>query len=346
MKVKATVTYSNTFVVACVLSLGSTLLPTAVMAQQEQPPSTPPPAARVPAPKGPLGFDIFGGASVSWPAANDSFKALELNEFPLEYGGGVRVTNLWRYLFAQVAVNRWSDSGERAFVDSEGNAFPLGIPLDVDATYIDASIGWKWPTLRRDGSIAAWTYAGGGAGMTMYSESSPFAEAGDDLDESKISYNFVAGGEFPISKSLAVVVEGRYRYVPGLLGEDGVSEALGEETFGGFGVGAGIRIGFGGGPMPVKRRPTDDTPAAPTAPPTFGTVTGPATAGTAAVILKEAPVFLLPDPKRTPLRVLSPGTAVRIIDENKEWYRVQFADPQFGARMGWVERKFVQIGKS
>ena len=60
----------------------------------------------------------------------------------------------------------------------------------------------------------------------------------------------------------------------------------------------------------------------------------------------EAPVFLLPDRTRTPLRVLTPGTSLRIVDENKEWYRVQFSDPQFGPRIGWIERKFVQIGKS
>jgi hypothetical protein len=96
----------------------------------------------------------------------------------------------------------------------------------------------------------------------------------------------------------------------------------------------------------VTRRPAEETPPAPTAPPTFGTIPQPATAGTAGVILNEAPVFLLPDRKRTPLRVLAPGTAVRVVDENQEWYRVQFADPQFGPRVGWVERKFVQIGKS
>ncbi len=347
-EVKDTVAYSNTSTFALALVFATTLsLPAIARAQQEQPPAPLPPAPRPATPRAPLGVDIFGGAGISWPAANDSFKALDLNEFPLEYGGGVRITNLWRYLFGQVAVNFWSDSGERAEVDSEGNAFPLGIPLDVEATYIDATIGWKWPTLRRDGSVAAWTYAGAGAGVTMYSESSPFAEPGDDIDETKVSYNFVAGGEFPITRQLAITFEGRYRYVPGLLGEGGVSQALGEETFGGFGINGGIRIGFGGGPAPVTRKPATDTPASATTPPPPGVTPGqPATAGTAAYVLIEAPVFLLPDRARTPLRVLAPGTSLRIVEENKEWYRVQFGDPQFGPRIGWIERKFVQIGKS
>jgi len=347
-EVKDTVTHAHTIALALALTFASTLsLPAAATAQQEQPPGSLPPAPRPPTPKAPLGVDLFGSAGIGWPAASDSFKALDLNELPLEYGGGVRITNLWRYLFAQVAVNRWSDSGERAFVDSEGNTFPLGIPLDVEATYVDATIGWKWPTLRRDGSVAAWTYAGAGAGVTMYSESSPFAEPGDDIDETKVSYNFVGGGEFPITKQLAITFEGRYRYVPGLLGESGVSEALGEETFGGFGIAGGIRVGFGGGPAPVTRKPPTDTPASATTPPAPGTIPSqPTTAGTAAYVLIEAPVFLLPDRTRTPLRVLAPGTSLRIVEENKEWYRVQFGDPQFGPRIGWIERKFVQIGKS
>jgi hypothetical protein len=161
-----------------------------------------------------------------------------------------------------------------------------------------------------------------------------------------VSYNFVAGGEFPITRQLAITFEGRYRYVPGLLGESGVSEALGEETFGGFGIGGGVRIGFGGGPAPVTRKPAADTTST-TGPPSPGTIpVQPATGGTAGYVVNEAPVFLLPDRTRTPLRVLAPGTSLRIVDENKEWYRVQFADPQFGPRVGWIERKFVQIGKS
>jgi opacity protein-like surface antigen len=346
-EVTNTVTHSNAFALTLALTVASTLsLPVGAMAQQEQPPPPPPATPRAATPRAPLGVDIFGSAGIGWPAANDSFKALDLNELPLEYGGGVRATNLWRYLFAQVAVNRWSDSGERAFVDSEGTAFPLGIPLDVEATYVDATIGWKWPTMRRDGSVAAWTYAGAGAGVTMYSESSPFAEPGDDIDESKVTYNFVAGGEFPITRQLAITFEGRYRYVPGLLGESGVSEALGEETFGGFGIGGGVRIGFGGGPAPVTRPSTTDPAASPIAPPSPGTIPVQPSAFTAAYVLNEAPVFLLPDRTRTPLRVLAPGTSLRIVEENKEWYRVQFSDPQFGPRIGWIERKFVQIGKS
>ena len=90
-----------------------------------------------------VGLDLFGGAGVSWPAAQDSFEAVGLGSEVFELGGGARVTGLWRELFAQVAASHWSESGERAFVAADGTVFPLGIPLDVSATFVDATIGMK-----------------------------------------------------------------------------------------------------------------------------------------------------------------------------------------------------------
>ena len=100
--------------------------------------STPPPAQ---APRSDrVGLDLFGGASVSFPAAQDSFEAVGLKTTAFEFGGGVRVTGLWRRLFLQVAANHWSDGGERTFVASDGTVFPLGILLDVKATFVDATV--------------------------------------------------------------------------------------------------------------------------------------------------------------------------------------------------------------
>ena len=44
----------------------------------------------------PVGLDVFGGAGVSFPAAKDSFEAVDLNSTDFEVGGGARVTGLWR----------------------------------------------------------------------------------------------------------------------------------------------------------------------------------------------------------------------------------------------------------
>ena len=63
-----------------------------------------------------------------------------------------------------------------------------------------------------------------------------------------------------------------------------------------------------------------------------------------AVVTVNAPIFLLPDASRIPLRVAAAGTRVRVLDEQPEgWVKVEFTDPQFGPRVGFVETKFVKI---
>jgi hypothetical protein len=61
------------------------------------------------------------------------------------------------------------------------------------------------------------------------------------------------------------------------------------------------------------------------------------------VIAQAAPIFILPDATRTPLRTLPAGTSVRILEEKGDWIRIEFIDAQFGRRVGYVERKFVQL---
>ena len=297
------------------------------------------PAAGAPPrpPADPVGIDVFAGVGAAWPAAKDSFDALDLDSPGIEFGGGVRVTGLWKKLFAQGAVNRWTDSGERAFVDDDGNVFPLGIPLDIEATYIDATIGWKDVVRNAAGRISFLTYVGAGAGVVSYSETSPFAESGDDLDTTKPSYNVVAGVEMPLGRVLAVAVDGRYRFIPDLAGEDGASAVFGEESLGGFQLSVGVRFGFGGPRYVVPPA----KPASTTAPST--TTPAPATRLDGGVILETAQVFLLPDATRTPLRTLTAGTTVRILEEKGDWVRIEFRDAQYGPRVGYVQRKFVQV---
>jgi hypothetical protein len=307
-----------------------------------QAPSVTSTPSRQPGPAAGIGFDAFGGAGITWPAAADSVEAAGLDSQSVEVGGGARVTGLWRQLFAQVAFHRWSDSGERVFVDSTGARFSLGIPLAVKGTYLDISAGWKAPMVTSTGRTALWSYVAAGAGVASYSEESPFAEAGEDIDTQSVSYHVLGGVEVPIVRWLAAAFDLRYRFVPDVLGEDGVSGALGEDVLGGVQASAGLRVGFGVGSRPrravpappsppAERRPTEPPPAQP--------------AVEAATIIEAAPVFLRPDAQRVPLRTLTRGTAVRVLEEAGDWVRIEFSDPQFGSRIGYVQRKFVQIGK-
>jgi hypothetical protein len=63
----------------------------------------------------------------------------------------------------------------------------------------------------------------------------------------------------------------------------------------------------------------------------------------AAVVVTEAPVYLLPDATRKPLRMLPVSTALTVTRTQGDWLEVTFNDPQFGRRTGWIQQKFVKV---
>jgi hypothetical protein len=108
---------------------------------------------------------------------------------------------------------------------------------------------------------------------------------------------------------------------------------------GGLQVVAGVRLGFGGG----RARP----PAGPALPGPLVAPPQPRRPPEAprGVLVSTAHAYLLPDASREPLRTLPVGTLVKILDQSGEWVRVEFPDPQFGPRVGYVLRKHVQVSK-
>src|SRR5215211_4591393 len=66
--------------------------------------------------------------------------------------------------------------------------------------------------------------------------------------------------------------------------------------------------------------------------------------GVTATVTTAAPVFLQPG-AQTPLRVAKVGTLFKVLQEDGEWVEVEFNDPQFGRRVGWVQKKLVQISR-
>jgi hypothetical protein len=62
-----------------------------------------------------------------------------------------------------------------------------------------------------------------------------------------------------------------------------------------------------------------------------------------AIVLEDAPIMLLPDATRTPLRVAAKGTSLVMLENDGEWLRVEFQDPQYGLRFGYIEARFVRI---
>jgi opacity protein-like surface antigen len=58
---------------------------------------------------------------------------------------------------------------------------------------------------------------------------------------------------------------------------------------------------------------------------------------------EPAPVYLLPDETRVPLRTLPAGMTATVERVQGDWVQVSFNDPQLGRRTGWVQAKFVTL---
>jgi hypothetical protein len=66
---------------------------------------------------------------------------------------------------------------------------------------------------------------------------------------------------------------------------------------------------------------------------------------TSATVTAAAPIFAAPDAARQPLRVAAAGTILKVLKEEGDWVQVQFADPQWGPRTGWIEAKSIRISR-
>ena len=64
-----------------------------------------------------------------------------------------------------------------------------------------------------------------------------------------------------------------------------------------------------------------------------------AQSGDTAVALVNTPVYVAPVATKEPLRIAAAGTSFVALGEEGEWTRVQFQDPQWGRRVGYVASK-------
>lgn len=64
-----------------------------------------------------------------------------------------------------------------------------------------------------------------------------------------------------------------------------------------------------------------------------------------AVATANTPVYIAPDTTRTPLRVAAQGTVFTVVAEEGEWTKVQFKDPQWGVRVGYVATSALRFSR-
>ena len=176
----------------------------------------------------------FGDIGLTRFAAAETFEATLGSSTGTFFGGGVEVV-LPQHIFFNVRLSRFEKTGERVFVD-EGEVFPLGIEMTVGITPVEVTGGYRFEPRGRTRAVIP--FVGGGVGWHRYSETSDFAETGDDVEERFTGYHAIGGVEFRMSRWFGVTGEAQWTTISDALGTEvsSASEAFGESNLGGFGL--------------------------------------------------------------------------------------------------------------
>ena len=176
----------------------------------------------------PLSIRPFVMATDQSFTAVDTFDAaFGRTSFPF-FGGGVQVILKDRF-FAELGASRFRQNGERAY-RSGGRGFKLGIPLTATITPFEITGGYRF-RLRRLPRVRP--YVAVGVGSYGYTETSSFADPGEDVDTRHSSAVLNGGAEFRLYRWIGLAADVQYSRVAGILGTGGVSQQAGEDDLGG-----------------------------------------------------------------------------------------------------------------
>ena len=223
-------------ILPCALASAALMVPATVSAQQGQP-ARPGAAEQVSV----RGFADFG---ITRFAAADTFKATLESSSGTFFGGGVEVIlpHGWLPNFFNIRLSHFAKSGERVFVD-DGDVFPLGIDMDVAITPVEVSAGYRFSPRGRQRNWIP--YVGGGIGWHRYSETSEFAESGEDVSETFTGFHAIGGVEYRLGRWYGVSGEAHWTSVPDAIGEvpGSAGNAFDESNLGGIGFRVRFVIG-------------------------------------------------------------------------------------------------------
>lgn len=214
--------------------LGAALPATAVAQTSARRPAT------RPAPDYPDRLQIrpFVSAGTTWFTASQTFNAVLGSGQGQDFGGGISLTQGPAWI--EVGARRFSKSGERVFVTSGGQVFPLGIDTDITMTPLEVAAGWRFRPL-----FGARVRPQLGIGYTRlrYEESAAFAQDGDDVDEAFNGFHVVGGIEVRLHRWVGLAGDVVWTSVADAIGEAGASKAFDEDNLGGTSLRVKLVIG-------------------------------------------------------------------------------------------------------
>ncbi len=291
----------------------------------------------------------LNGETETWTANYSQKTGLEL-----EAGGGWRA---WQNLFVAGTYTHAHDSRSAEITASVPHPFFFNQPRQIsgesgslshteDAAHISAL--WLVPAGERfevgvfGGPSIIWVTQPLVKDV-QYREQYPYDTAEFSVapaeDASETAFGFHVGADVTWLLSRQFGVGGTVRYTRASV--DLASPAGGSVSFdaGGFQAAVTVKVRFMPKAFPGPAKPAaTPVPAAPPAPP--GTMAGPIQRG---ITTATAPVYLRADATRPPLRQLPTGTQLRILDTVGDWFQVEFNDTQYGRRVGYIQKAFVQL---
>jgi hypothetical protein len=153
------------------------------------------------------------------------------------WGGGLNITQEDHY-YLELSASRFRKTGQRAFRNN-GQTVPLGIPLTATVTPFELTAGYRFST----GTPRIRPYAGGGAGLYRYQETSSSSTDAENLDTKHAGVIVEGGAEIRLHRWIGVAADVHYTYVPGILGDAGLSKDEGEKSLGGVSVRFKVIVG-------------------------------------------------------------------------------------------------------
>ena len=160
-------------------------------------------------------------------AADKTFTAAFGSSSGSFWGGGLNITQEDRF-YLELSASRFKETGQLAFVNN-GQAFPLGTPQTVTVTPFEITGGYRFsagPAIR--------PYVGGGVGIYRYQQVSSFSTDAENVDTHHVGGIVEGGAEVRLHRWFGVAADLHYTYVPGILGDAGISKDLNETNLGGF----------------------------------------------------------------------------------------------------------------
>ena len=170
-------------------------------------------------------------------AASKTFDAVFGSQLLSPFWGGGLHIDLREGVFVEIAASRFSKTGERVFV-SNGQVFPLGLPLKATITPFEVTGGYR---VRLTPRFAP--YAGAGVGRYAYSETSTFSDAGEDVEASHAGFIVMVGVEVRAHRWVGIGVDAQFTHVTGIIGADGASKELGDTDLGGTALRVKVLVG-------------------------------------------------------------------------------------------------------